>query len=483
VLPTSGQVTEYASDMIHSLGDIDIDDMPYIHKVVSEACYMELSTLHDRSFKVGISEAGVMHYLGDLYQETQGYSINGRVPNYMADRIKTADAQGKPDVEIEPTELPEGIPTNDIGSLIDSIDERVDEVQPDENGEMDLSDGFGPNADVSPQDKGSHIVYNITYNYHNSNNTTNTTDSHNTIDNSINKTVSGTSNNRYNRNKKRIVPRQNMPPMNNGSNNNNNDTSFPNTKDVINQAQPNSATFSTGKSVQEVFDLLRSKEPLLVEEGVKQTAGSLVNSVGVDTGVLPDTNPEPKEDLLTKAQNFDMKMLSKQEIARKAANKAVQTGRAIKQPLERTKEWVQNFVDDLLQRNEDETKAKMLEDNNFRTKIKKVFNLALDFEMFSVAYVLSPYLALLAGVVAGTNYVNKLDMKKDVQNELMTELEVIDDKIKRAKAKNTKDGYDEAYELMRIKRKLLDKATKVTKDPFAKIQPLKKSSGYEWNFD
>jgi hypothetical protein len=483
VLPTSGQVTEYALNIIHDLGDFDINDGPYIGKVISEACYLELSTLHDKSFKVGISESDIMKYLGNLYQETQGYFINGRVPNYMADRIKTTDAQGKPNIEVEPTEVPEGIPTNDIGSLIDSIDERVDEVQPDENGNMDLSDGFGKDAEVNPNTKGSQVVYNITYNYHNSNNTTTTTDSHNTIDRSINKTVSGTSNNNYNRNnRKRIIPMQNVSPENRGSNNNNNDTSFSNTKDDITQIQPNSATFSTGKSVQEVFDLLKSKEPLLVEEGAKQTAGGLIGAVGADTGVLPDTNPEPKEDLLTKAQNFDMKMLSKQEIARKAANKAVQTGRAIKQPFERTRDWIQNFVDDLLQRNEDETKARILEDDNFRTQLRKVFHLALNFEMLSVAYVLSPYLALVAGVVGGSQYINARNMKKDVQNELAGELEIIDDKIKRAKAKNTQAGYNEAYELMRIKRKLLDKATKVTKDPFARIQPLKNSrSTYDWD--
>jgi hypothetical protein len=400
----------------------------------------------------------------------------------MSERIKTTDAQGKPDVQVEETPLPEGVPTNDIGELIDSIDERVDAVEPDENGNMDLADGFGNAAEVSPKNSpNGNIVYNITYNYNNSNNTTNTTttDSHNTIDRSVNKTVSGTSNNRYNRNNGRHFSPQ-QPVKGNGSNNYNNDTSLSNTKDVINQNQQNSATFSTGKSVQEVFDLLKSKEPLLVEEGVRQQAASLIGASGADLGVLPDTNQKPKEDLLTKAQDFDAKLLSKQATAQKYANKAVQTGRAIGQPFDRTRQWVKNFVDDLLSRNEDETKARIMEDKNFRTLLKKVWRTAVNFEMFSILYVLSPFVAILAALLT---YDDKTRMKKEVQNELMTEIEVIDRKIKVERDKRTKEGNDNADELMRIRRQLIDKATQVTKDPFAKIQPLKKSSNYEWNFD
>jgi hypothetical protein len=218
----------------------------------------------------------------------------------------------------------------------------------------------------------------------------------------------------------------------------------------------------------------------LVEEGFRNQAASLIGTSGADLGVLPDTNPKPKEDLLTKAQDFDAKTLSKQAEAQKYVNQAIQTGRAIGQPFERTRQWVKNTVDDLLSRNEDETKARMLEDKNFRTLLKKVWHTALDFEMFSVLYVLSPFIAVLAALLV---HDDKTRMKKEVQNELMTELEIIDQKISVEKRKNTEQGYQNAQELMRIKRTLIDKATQVTKDPFAKIQPLKKSSNYEWNFD
>lgn len=483
-IPTSGQVTEAALQMIHSLGNFDASDFEYIGNVLQEACHMEIDTMNDRSFALNICKDDIEPELGRLYtfMESQGYKFKGRVPNYMSERIKTTDAQGKPDVQVEPTELPEGVPTNDIGDLIDSIDERVDAVEPDENGNMDLSAGFGMTAEVSPKKSPEgHIVYNITYNYNNSNNTTttNTSDSHNTIDRSVNKTVSGTSNNRYSRNNRRQIPNQ-TSGMGGGSNNYNNDTSLSNTKESVNQTPQNSANFSTGKSVQEVFDLLNSKEPQLVEEGFRNQAASLIGASGADLGVLPDTNPKPKEDLLTKAQDVDAKLLSKQAEAQKYVNKAIQTGRAVGQPFDRTRQWVKNTVDDLLSRNEDETKARMLEDKNFRTLLKKVWHTALEFEMFSVLYVLSPFIAVLALLLT---HDDRTRMKKEVQNELMTELEIIDQKISVEKRKNTEQGYKNAQELMRIKRVLINKATQVTKDPFAKIQPLKKSSNYEWNYD
>ena len=479
VIPTSAEVTESALQMIHSLGDYDIADTPYLQDIILEACRMELSTLHDKSFQVGISEADVEEY---IFKESHGYAFSGNIPNYMKDRIKTTDQNGKPDVNIEQTPLPEGVPANDIGSLIDSIDDRVDAVEPDANGYMDLSDGFGNQADVSPREKGSHIVYNITYNYNNSNNTTNTTDSHNTTDQSVNKTVSGTSNNSYNRNRKRIVPHS-QSPTNRGSNNYNNDTSSSNTKDPHVTNTQNNTTLSTGKNVQEGFMTRRSKEPLLVEEGVKQTAGSLAASIGADTGVLPDTNPEPKKTLLTRAQDFDRKMLSKQEDVRRAANNAVQTDRALKQPFQRTKNWLTNFVDDILQRDEDEIKGKLMEDNNFRTLLKKVWRMLLKFEMFSVAYVLSPYIALMYAGFLGMKGYQSRSYKKEVQNEIMTEIEIIDHKISVARASRTKEGNQKAYELMRIRRKLMDKAAALTNSPIESGKPQHQRNYYNYDFD
>lgn len=500
-IPTSSEVTEYALSVMRDTWHMQLEDIPYYQNIIQETVHMELKAMGDQAYNVGLSEYDIEQYIGEAalapYRKKH-YLISGRAPQYMQDRIEGLEkSNDKPNTTVEDVDSPEpdAVPTNDIHELINSIEDRVDAVDDSEDS-SDLSYGFGADAEVSPEKSDGKIVYNITYNYTNSNNTTtdshdrvtttkrdshdvnrSSRDSHNSsIDRSVNKTTGGTARNVYNPEKKK----KSSTTSTKGSNNYNNDTSLSNTKESVNQTPQNSANFSTGKSVQEVFDLLNSKEPQLVEEGFRNQAASLIGASGADLGVLPDTNPKPKEDLLTKAQDVDAKLLSKQAEAQKYVNKAIQTGRAVGQPFDRTRQWVKNTVDDLLSRNEDETKARMLEDKNFRTLLKKVWHTALEFEMFSVLYVLSPFIAVLALLLT---HDDRTRMKKEVQNELMTELEIIDQKISVEKSKRTDQGYKNAQELMRIKRVLINKATQVTKDPFAKIQPLKKSSNYEWNYD
>ena len=468
---TSSEVTEYASMMVTSLGNIDIDDMRYCGKIVQEALHMEISAMADKAYNVGLDESDILDF---IYQER--YIINGKVPNYMQDRINMVDSQGKPETSIEEVPLPEGVPANDINDLINSIEDRVDEITPNEDGEMDLSDGFGKDANVSPKDKDSHIVYNITYNYNNSNNTTTTTDSHNTTtntDHSINKTTGGTSNNTY-----RPKQSDHTKTQSTQESNNNNNASSSNSKDSQSENKTNDSTFSTGKSVQEVFAMLQSKEPLF-QEGAEKIAGSMVGSFGADMGLMPDYNPPPKVPLQVKAQDFDRKMLSKQEEAKKKVTNAQNTVKAVKQPFERTKAWVTDKVDEIISMDEDKAKYRMLEDKNYRTTVCKVFRLACDLELFTLAATLSPYLGLLVAGKKALDYGEKTRMKKDIQKDFVTELEIIDDKIRKANA----DGrQEEKYQLMRIRRKMVDKASSITKDPIAKVKPLNPMNRHGYDY-
>jgi hypothetical protein len=484
-IPTSSEVVEYAREMMNSLGDIEPEDYPYLKNIICEACRLESLAVNDYAFNHKMDESHflpyVMEYNGDRYV------FSGEVPAYMKGRITTTDAQGKPDVKIEDSPLPEGIPTNDITDLINSIEDRADEVQPDENGNMDIRDGFGKEANINPRDKGNQVVYNITYNYNNSNNTTTTTshDSHDTrhryVDHSTNKTTGGTSNNRYLKSNIRQYP--NRQPTNRGSNNYNNDTSSYNTNDENSQIQPmDNTTFSTGKSVQEVFAMLSSKEPQLFEESGtrRQIIGSAINAVGSGTGIFPDMNPEPEQDALTRAQDFDRKMLEKNAKLEEKVRYGTNTMAALKRPFERTKDWVEKWAQELVQKDANETKSKIMKDPSYRRTLKNVFKTALDLELLSAAYIISPFI----GVMATADFIqmkgNQYDYKREVQNELMTEISIIDDKIRKA---NANKDYDAKYQLIRIRRQLLDKATKVTRDPIAKIKPLRNHSHIDYDFD
>lgn len=460
-IKTPGEIQEQASYMIKSLGDFDESDYKYIGHIVSEACKMEISTLESIAYNNGISEEEFVN----MIQEASPYAISGKLPNYMQTRINDVEKHGGADTKVEEVPIPEGVPTNDINDLIDSIDERVDAVEPDESGNMDLSDGFGNDANVKPSNgnngnQNGGVVYNITYNYHNSNNTTTTTDSHNTHnDLSVNKTTGGTSANTYN----------GIRPNHNKSNNNYNNTTSTNPTDRKNDDTKND-TFSTGKSIQEVFEFLNgSGEPPLVVEGVGKVASSAVNSFGADMGLLPETNPEPKPDLTTRAMDFDRKMLSKEEGLRKNLQAVTNTGKAIKRPFDRAKATLTDWIDDIIKQDEDKTKYRMLEDKNFRTHVSKLFRLACNAGLYVGAFALSPYIGALALAGGVAKYANNTEMKKEVQKDFVTELQIIDDKIRRARDKG---DYEAAYELMRIRRKMVDKASKITKDPIAKVKPL-----------
>jgi len=501
---TSQEITEYVSLLFKSMGDISLEELPYYENLITEAVHMEINTIGDKAYNVGVSESDIEHYIGEAAlapYKKKNFAISGKVPTYMQDRI---DGYGddKPQTSVEDVDLPEGVPTNDIGDLIDSIDERVDTVEDNEEKDPDLSYGFGNDADVTPTDSNDkkqdgHVVYNITYNYHNSNNTTTTTDSHNTTtttrttrdshdkhdshniharydnDFSVNKTSGGEAKNTYNPQKKTKAKVR--------SNNYNNDTSSLNTKDDTRDTPESDTNFSTGKSVQEVFAMLQSKEPLF-NEGASEIAGSMIGSFGADMGLLPDTNPEPKVPLNVRLQDVDRKMLGKQEEMRKNLQAVDHTVRAAKMPFDRAKAWITDMVDGLIKRDEDKVKYELLEDKNYRTAVKKAFRIACDLGLYSAAFMISPFIGCLAIGNGAIRYGDRTRMKKEIQNEFVTEIQILDKKISKARADH-KDK--EMYELMRIRQKMVEKAANITKDPIAKVKQVNniQTNGYAWDYD
>jgi len=494
-IPTSSEVKEYALSVMRDTQNMQLEDIPYYRNIIQETVHMELKAMGDQAYNVGLSEYDIEQYIGEAalapYRKKH-YLISGRAPQYMQDRIEGLEkSNDKPNTTVEDVDSPEpdAVPTNDIHELINSIEDRVDAVDDSEDS-SDLSYGFGADAEVSPEKSDGKIVYNITYNYNNSNNTTtdshdrvtttkrdshdvnrSSRDSHNSsIDRSVNKTTGGTARNVYNPEKKK----KSSTTSTKGSNNYNNDTSSLNTKDQYNEETGNETTFSTGKSIQEVFNMLRSEEPLFMEDAAS-AAGAVVGQVGADTGVLPDMNPEPKESLMVKAQDFDRKLLTKQEKVRRGVQQAGNTARAIGLPFSRAKAWIEDTIDGLIQRDQDQVKYQLMEDKNYRTGVKKAFRIACDLGLYYAAFVISPFIGLLAVGGGALKLADRDRIRKEMRNEFVTEINIIDQKISRAKA-NKQD--DKAHELMRIRSKMIEKAVQSTKVPVEKIEPVKIRNSY-----
>ena len=77
--------------------------------------------------------------------------------------------------------------------------------------------------------------------------------------------------------------------------------------------------------------------------------------------------------------------------------------------------------------------------------------------MTGVLTALSPYLGVGYVGVQGLKAMDKHRLKDEMANELMTELEITDQKIRDLSNSNSPEALKQKYELMRIRQKLIEK--------------------------
>lgn len=356
---------------------------------------------------------------------------NGKIPAYMQTRIALSDASGKKKPTIEDTAAPSddgNVPSNNIDDMVESIDEKVDAA-------TDMNDLLGKEA----KKEGSHIVYNVTnnYNYSNSFNKTTsndlstgkTTSSDSSVHSHSQKTDLSTNDNSVKSSKDESVKsiKNNDTP----SNNKYNSTDSSNTKDAKKVQE-----FSTGYTVEDVFALLESEEPLLEATGVTKR------------------NKPPKEDSLTKAMDADRKSLSTQQAAKKTADDVVATTKAVTKPVVRTKHWLLGIVDSLVKRREDKVKADLIQSPSYRTAVFRAGRIALKAGLLGVFTTINLYLGIAYAALLASNAYDKQRLRKEVEAEFATEMKILDNKIELASQENTPESRKAMWEMMRIRGKM-----------------------------
>ena len=388
-----------------------------------------------------IEEESVVMDLDDFIIAMEGEAMSGELPGYMKTRMH--DYSDTLKTNPVPTNLPEGVPQNPIPDLVDSINTKVSSNSDDLNDV--LGSGYSPNG---KKEEGK-IVVNITNNYTNSfnkdsNNTTTTTNDDHSTGKVVNTTTTNTNSNndssqnkdestnkRTNTSNKKVSSSKSTKTDNSGSNNNNNSsTSADTTKDSKEQK------FSNGKTVQEMFMFLESKEPQSDRSGAGKP---------------------PKEDLLTKAMDKDRESLPKQEEAKKKVNKSLNTGKAVLRPISRTKQWLTDVVDSVIKRDQDKVKAEMLDNESYRSSVFKAARLATKLGLTGVLYALNPYLGVGYAGVQGLKAVDKHRLQKEFGDELLTEIDIIDQKIRDLGGSNNPEALKQKYELMRLRQKMIQK--------------------------
>lgn len=436
--PTSEAVQEYVGIELKEYGDMSISDMMYnehYHSLLQD----EINCLGDRMYNTGTSQIQIDSYVSESYNTIQESYIQeqemGDIPDYMRNRIKLSDETGNsPDVTVTDIQLPPDVPTNPVDDLCTSIDARMNA-----GGGLDDMLGAGYNDNPHKNNQDGKIVYNITNNYHNSFNRDSSTHNH-TVNNDLStgKTTTTTNTNSHNDSStnKRInknTPSRNNRYTTNSNNNNNNGNSPVDTKDSDNVIREYDQMFTSGYTIDEVFTFLESEDPLSMGKGAGKP---------------------PKGDLLTTAMDADRATLAVQQGAKKRVQKGVNTVRAILKPVARTKQWLTKMVDSLIKRDEDKVKAEIIESPSYRTALYKASRLAIKFGLTGIAFTISGYLGAAYLVIQGAKVADKQRLRKEVQEEFATELEILNDKIRKADEEDTPESRKAKWQMMRLRSKM-----------------------------
>ena len=455
---TSKAIKESTELRIKEYGDISTEAMQ-LCEGYKEILTDEISILSDVAYNNRIS----INELDDFITE-ESYTFmesimrpaaRGDIPAYMMSRIDVSAGE-RPNKEEsdDTTEVSDPIvqpPQNSIDDLSDSIDEKMD--MPGEIDEL-IGNKFKPTR------KDGNIVYNVTYNNsfnktsHDSHNTTNdlssnkqtttttkTMNSHNTTANSKNTT---NSKNPTNTNTINTTPK----------NNNDNSNDSLDTKEIQETAVLSSLdrTLSNGLSIKDLFTFLESEEPLSNEFGA--TAGK-----------------PPKEDSLTRALDKDRESLANRQEAKRKFQKFGNTVRAKTKGITRTKMWLTNVINSLIERDENKVKQEIIENPSYRTSLYKALRLAIKLGLTGVAFTISTWLGGAVAVYHIAKASDKARLRREVQDEMVTELKILDEKIEHAERNHNQE---EMYKLMRIKGKLTGIAADASRGRWVTVQPKRK---------
>lgn len=405
---TTDTVVEYVNMAANEYGDMSVKDMSYCEHY-SDILYKECTIMDDLIYRKNLSPILINEYmsscensLNSIYQESE----TGDIPSYMKNRIDLSDGEVKPTLTELDVDLPKSAPLNPLEDVLGSIDAKMDDP-----GELDTLMGTGYKSTHKNDQSG--IVYNITNNYSNSFNKTST-------DSSTGKTINNINSNNTGRET---------------DNNYNNSIKLTDSKVSNNVIQDGKQKLSSGHTIQEVFAFLEAEEPL---------------SETLNAG------DKPKSDLLTTAMDVDRKTLGKQQSAKKAVQKVVNTGKAITKPVTRTKQWMTKVIDSLIKRDEDKVKAEIIENPSYRTALYKASRIALKLGLTSICFTISGYLSAAYVTIQGAKVLDKQRLRKEVQSEFGTELEILNDKIERASQSNDPKDRQAMYQMMRLRNKMKD---------------------------
>ena len=425
---TSSEVQEYVLNQLEAFGDMTVEEMQICNQY-NTMLMEEISTLEDAVYNNRMSPGAIDLVMQEAFTP---YKKSGAIPDYMKSRIRLQDSEEssedtekvpekKPPKEEEPVKEPETIdipdpeypaPDNPVDDLADSVEAKMDT-----KGELDDCIGRGFEENPYKKQAATSIVYNITNTYNHSFNSTN--DSHNTNnDFSVGKVES------------RNIQTSETPKRgeNKRSNNISNNSASSDTKESKGVAD--GQKLSNGMTVQEILTFLESEEPLSDGNAVKK---------GARSESLTDSIKESKK------QREDKRA---EKLAKRDATKE-QGG-----ILTRTKNKLRDVVNSLIQRDEDQVKTEIIESPGYRSSLFKAGRLAVKLGLTGIAFTISGWLGAACIGVLALRHHDRTRLRREVTEELMTEIKILDEKIERTKHELSYGGDSSSPENVKKRKEL-----------------------------
>jgi hypothetical protein len=418
-------IVEFASKTLNALGDMSHTDMAYCD-AYRHMLQFECESVSSSMYSEYCTPDMVDHWIGDETFQVLQEAVNPHIPDYMKQRLGLEDDDG---------EGGEGGKSPSIDDLANSIDAKL-------AAGGDLSDklgsGFENNNNRDSAD--GKIVYNV-YNIRDSYNTDSSQKTVNdlstgktvtkTVDNSRHETTDKSS--KTSGDDKMGTP--NFNPQKQAKDNSNNNTSMSgidsDESDTI--TMPVGESLQSGYSLNDIFMYLESDDP------------------PVDKG---NAGKPPKGTLTDAMLDADAKLLPKQQDAKRKVQAAFGAIKTAIKPCARTKQTITNGIDSIINRNEDKVKAEIIESKSYRTGLYKVMRLAVKFGLFGVAYTVAAPIGAAYLVLQGAKALDKRRLVKEVQQEMGTEMKIIDEKIERLRRQDTPDAHKKIDEAIRLKAKM-----------------------------
>lgn len=464
---TSKEVQEYVYKQLDMFGDMTFQEMQTCNQY-QQMLIDEISTVDDAIYNNRMSP---LHLDRIAMEAFVSYKKRGDIPTYMKGRMQISDddeaaaMKKSPDtIEVPDPEIPP--PDNSIDELADSVNGKMNM-----DGEMDevMGSGFDKNPE---KEDAKHVVYNITYtnsfnkdsridsSSHNtstndlSNHVNNDLSNHVSNDLSTGKTTTTTNANRYHTTSTKT---KTIHAQRGGSNNYSNNSDSLDSKDSTKQDPSDGRTFSNGMSVQEMFAFLEAEEPLSSESSaMKGTSDSLTDAVAASNKKKAEREAKRKEREATRA------------------NRKSQGG-----PIRHVKAWLTDIMNSVIQRDEDAVKAEIIENPSYRTSLFKAGRVAIKLGLVGVAFTISGVVGAAALGVFALRHADKTRLRREVSEEFMTEIKILDEKIDYIKS-NSRYEDDPAkrkqmYQMMRLRSQMVGICSDIQKNRWRRPDAYEKT--------